>query len=69
MNSAAKTVILYIITKSDLGGAQGNVYDLISNFYKDCEVHLAVGCCGHLTEDVSALGVPIHQTIRRLQHS
>ncbi|MBW4671707.1 MAG: glycosyltransferase family 4 protein [Cyanomargarita calcarea GSE-NOS-MK-12-04C] len=60
MNSSAKLIILYIITKSDLGGAQGNVYDLISNFHKDCEVHLAVGCHGHLTEDVSVLGVPIH---------
>jgi glycosyltransferase involved in cell wall biosynthesis len=60
MTPSTKPIILYTITKSDLGGAQGNVYDLISNFHKDCEVHLAVGCCGHLTEDVSALGVPIH---------
>jgi glycosyltransferase involved in cell wall biosynthesis len=60
MNSSKTQILLFIITKSDLGGAQGNVYDLISNFHKDCEVHLAVGSPGHLTEDVSALGVPIH---------
>jgi glycosyltransferase involved in cell wall biosynthesis len=60
LNSSPKKKLLYIITKSDLGGAQGNVYDLISNFHKDCEVFLAVGCHGPLTEDVGALGVPIY---------
>ncbi len=52
--------ILYIITKSDLGGAQANVYDLIANFSKDHEVHLATGNNGPLTEDVTALGVTVH---------
>lgn len=55
-----KKVLLYIITKSDLGGAQANVYDLISNFCKDNEVHLATGNNGPLTEDVTALGVTVH---------
>lgn len=55
-----KKTLLYIITKSELGGAQGNVYDLINNFCKDFEVHLATGSHGVLTEKVSALGVPVH---------
>jgi glycosyltransferase involved in cell wall biosynthesis len=55
-----KKVILYIITKSDLGGAQGNVYDLISNFQKDYEVHLATSSYGQLTKDVGAIETHIH---------
>jgi glycosyltransferase involved in cell wall biosynthesis len=52
--------IIYIITQPDLGGAQGNVYDLISKFSLESEVHLAVGSEGHLTEDVCVLGIPVH---------
>lgn len=55
-----KLVLLYIITISDLGGAQKNVYDLITFFCKHYEVHLATGSSGPLTEDVSALGLPVH---------
>jgi glycosyltransferase involved in cell wall biosynthesis len=60
INSNDKKTLLYIITKSELGGAQGNVYDLISQFHKDNQVHLATGSHGHLTEDAIALGVPVH---------
>ncbi|MBW4592657.1 MAG: glycosyltransferase family 4 protein [Brasilonema angustatum HA4187-MV1] len=60
MNSKKKRVILYLITKSSLGGAQGNVYDLIENFRADYEVHLGVGSTGPLTENVSKLGVIVH---------
>ena len=52
--------ILYIITQSVLGGAQANVYDLIANFSKDNEVHLATGDSGPLTENVIELGVTVH---------
>ena len=55
-----KIKLLYIITKSDLGGAQANVYDLIANFSKDNEVHLATGDSGPLTENVIELGVTVH---------
>jgi glycosyltransferase involved in cell wall biosynthesis len=55
-----KPKIFYIITKSDLGGAQGHVRDLIFNIYKDWDIHLAVNCRGPLTENVSALGIPVH---------
>jgi glycosyltransferase involved in cell wall biosynthesis len=60
MNPTNKYTILYIITQSDIGGAQGNVFDLISNFQKDFEVHLAVGSHGHLAQDVTELGIPIY---------
>ncbi len=60
MNSSGKKVLLYIITKSELGGAQRNVYDLISNFQKDYEVHLATAINGQLTEKAIALGVRVH---------
>jgi hypothetical protein len=55
-----KKILLYIITKSDLGGAQANVYDLIANFCEYDEVHLATGNNGPLTEDVTKLGVTVH---------
>jgi glycosyltransferase involved in cell wall biosynthesis len=55
-----KPVLLYVITKSDIGGAQGNVLDLIKAFRNSYEVHLAVGIRGPLSEDVEALGVPVH---------
>ena len=55
-----KIKLLYIITKSDLGGAQANVYDLIANFSKDNEVHLVTGDSGPLTENVIELGVTVH---------
>jgi glycosyltransferase involved in cell wall biosynthesis len=55
-----KPVLLYVITKSDIGGAQGNVLDLIKAFRHSYEVHLAVGIRGPLSEDVEALGVPVH---------
>lgn len=60
MNSSPNKVILYIITKSELGGAQKNVYDLISNFQKGYEVHLATAVNGQLTEKAIALGVKVH---------
>ncbi len=58
MNS--KPILLYIITKSDLGGAQGNVLDLVRAFQPVYDVHVAVGSVGPLTHDVELLNIPIH---------
>lgn len=55
-----KPTLLYFITKSESGGAQSNVYDLIKNLCKDYEIHLATGRIGLLTERVLALGIPVH---------
>jgi glycosyltransferase involved in cell wall biosynthesis len=52
--------ILYIITKSELGGAQKNLYDLICNFHKDHEIHLATSTYGLLTKNAINLGVQVH---------
>jgi glycosyltransferase involved in cell wall biosynthesis len=56
----SKPVLLYVITKPDLGGAQGNVLDLIRAFSRHYHVHLAVGAFGPLTDDANALGVSVH---------
>jgi glycosyltransferase involved in cell wall biosynthesis len=55
-----KPTLLYIITKSNIGGAQGNVLDLIKAFQPNYDVHLAVGVLGPLTDDVSRLAIPVH---------
>jgi glycosyltransferase involved in cell wall biosynthesis len=60
MQQVARKTILYVITKSELGGAQGHVYDLIKSLNRDYEIHLAVGALGVLTEKVSDLGVKVH---------
>jgi glycosyltransferase involved in cell wall biosynthesis len=57
MDTFNRKRLLFIITKSGLGGAQTNVYDLISNFYKEYEIHLVVGSDGYLTEVVQALDI------------
>jgi glycosyltransferase involved in cell wall biosynthesis len=60
MQHLARKTILYVITKSELGGAQGHVYDLIKSRYQDYNVHLAVGTPGLLTEKMAELGVKVH---------
>ncbi|NEU76498.1 glycosyltransferase family 4 protein [Hassallia byssoidea VB512170] len=60
MKYSKKHVVLYIITKSELGGAQKNVYDLIANFHKDYEFNLATSRFGFLTEVVSSLDVSVY---------
>jgi glycosyltransferase involved in cell wall biosynthesis len=52
--------ILYIITKSELGGAQAHVLDLIKGFHPRYDVHLAVGVEGPLTEAAKAFNVRVH---------
>lgn len=55
-----KRVLLYIITKSEFGGAQGNVYDLISNFRSDYEIYLATSTNGLLTKNVTNLKARVY---------
>ncbi|MCY7277610.1 MAG: glycosyltransferase family 4 protein [Phormidesmis sp. CAN_BIN44] len=55
-----KRVLLYVITKSELGGAQSHVRDLIRHFHLEYEVHLAVGQTGSLTESLRDTGVKVH---------
>lgn len=74
--------ILYVITKSELGGAQSHVADLLegftvsktnsdnapSEFIGRCEVHLATGTEGPLTQRARELGARVH-LLPRLQRS
>ena len=60
MPQIARKTILYVITKSELGGAQGHVYDLIKSLHQDYEIHLAVGAPGLLTDKVTDLGIKVH---------
>ncbi len=55
-----KPVLVYVITKSELGGAQGHVHDLIRSLYKDYQIHLIVGSLGWLTDRCAELGVLVH---------
>jgi glycosyltransferase involved in cell wall biosynthesis len=57
---AVKKVLLYMITQSEIGGAQSNVLDLIRGFQQDYDVHLATRIKGPLTESVAAINVPLH---------
>jgi len=55
-----KKVLLYIVTQSDLGGAQSNVLDLIRGFQQEYDVHLATGNEGPLTESVAVTDISVH---------
>lgn len=55
-----KKRLLYLITRSDIGGAQTHVIALIKAFSKDYEVHLATSCEGALTESVRDVSVSTH---------
>ena len=59
-NLPPRPILLYIITKSELGGAQSHLRELIESFHSEYEVHLAVGQLGDLTKRVAPLGIAIH---------
>ena len=66
--------ILYVITKSELGGAQSHVADLIeglaasARFKGGLELHVAASVEGPLTERARAVGAGVH-LLPRLQRS
>ena len=60
MTTKVKPTLLYIITNTDLGGAQAHVLTLIKLFHTKYEVHLAVGALGPLTDDAKVMGIPVH---------
>jgi len=61
--------VLQIITKSELGGAQSHVADLLDGLRGgDTELHLAAGVEGPLTARARALGVAVH-LLPLLQHA
>jgi len=52
--------ILYLITRSELGGAQIHLLDLLSGFREHLEMEVGVGEDGYLVEKVRSLGIPCH---------
>lgn len=60
MWDTTKPILLYIVTKAELGGAQEHVLTLIKAFYLDYEVHLAVSSWGPLADEATDLGVTVH---------
>ena len=60
--------ILYIITTSELGGAQVHLSYLINFFHRKLDIHLAVGDLGYLTEQLKELDINVH-LINSLQRS
>src|SRR6476660_2838904 len=58
--------ILYVITRSERGGAQIHVLDLLKNLPFGRRPILVTGESGYLVEEARELGVPVHQ-IRHLR--
>jgi glycosyltransferase involved in cell wall biosynthesis len=52
--------ILYLITRSELGGAQIHLLDLLSGFREHLDMVVGVGEDGYLVEKVRNLGIPCH---------
>jgi glycosyltransferase involved in cell wall biosynthesis len=59
--------ILYVITRSEHGGAQIHVRDLVAGFKDRFNIHVAVGDQGFLTRGVSRLGATVHQVTNLTQ--
>ncbi len=55
-----KPRLLYIITLSEIGGAQSHVWQLMQGFIDDFDVRLATSTPGPLTEAAQASGVPVY---------
>jgi glycosyltransferase involved in cell wall biosynthesis/NADP-dependent 3-hydroxy acid dehydrogenase YdfG len=60
VDAKKKPVLVYVITKAELGGAQGHVHDLIKSLYTDYQIHLVVGSLGWLADKCDELGVSVH---------
>jgi glycosyltransferase involved in cell wall biosynthesis len=58
--------ILYVITRSERGGAQIHLLDLLKNLPSGCRPMIATGEDGYLVEEARQLGVPVYH-IRHLR--
>src|SRR4051794_30246244 len=58
--------ILYVITRSERGGAQIHLLDLLKNLPFGCRPIVATGESGYLVEEARELGIPVHY-IRHLR--
>ncbi len=58
--ASRKPRVLYLITRAERGGAQMHVLDLILGMRDDCDIQVATGEEGFLTESCRDLGIPVH---------
>jgi glycosyltransferase involved in cell wall biosynthesis len=58
--------ILYIITRSERGGAQIHLLDVLKNLPSGCQPSVATGEDGYLVDEARKLGIPVH-LIRHLR--
>jgi len=52
--------ILYVITRSERGGAQIHLLDVLKSLPSGCQPIVATGEAGYLVEEARQLGVPVH---------
>lgn len=52
--------ILYIITRSEQGGAQAHLMELLKGYHARFNLHLATGERGFLVEEAEKLGIKVH---------
>lgn len=57
---ASRQKIVYVITRSDIGGAQNHTLSLIKAFHQRYDLMLIAGSEGVLTESAKALGMSVH---------
>lgn len=60
--------ILYIITLSELGGAQSHLHDLITNLPSNIDPYLVAGKRGWLTDELEAIGVKVEIVETLVRH-
>ena len=53
--------ILYLITRSERGGAQIHLLDVLKNLPSGCQPMIATGEAGYLVEEARQLGVAVHR--------
>jgi glycosyltransferase involved in cell wall biosynthesis len=58
--------IMYVITRSERGGAQIHLLDLLKNLPSGCRPMVATGENGYLVDEARQLGIPVHH-IRHLR--
>jgi len=52
--------ILYLITRSERGGAQIHLLDILKNLPSGCRPIVATGESGYLVQEARQLGIPVH---------
>jgi len=67
MPNTKKFKILYLVTNSNIGGAQTHLYELISDLKDKYEIEVVTGDEGYLSHACNGIGIRVHilESIRR----